>query len=108
MPDCPRVLVPFIPEEAMWIHTAAETAGVKCSTMRLWCATYGLGRRIGRPWRVSRVALAMHMDGDAAALNAYQAGDRTTEIDVGYYKRLGLSHLLTEGTGRNRPVAHAK
>jgi hypothetical protein len=101
MNEFPKVLVPFIPGEGMKIHHAAKFASVGASTMRSWCALYGLGRRIGRPWTVSRVALQMHLDADTKALKAYHSGDRTSEIVVAYYRRLGLDHLLVEKSFRD-------
>src|SRR5215218_8766906 len=43
---------------------------------------------------VSRVALAMPLDGDADALAAYLAGDRHGVLVAPYYERLGLGALL--------------
>jgi hypothetical protein len=40
----------------------------------------------------------MLLDGDDAALQAYLEGDRTTELVVGYYRRLGLGGALDEMT----------
>ena len=42
---------------------------------------------------VSRVALAMFLDGDGRALRAYHAGDRTRDIVAGYFERAGLADL---------------
>ena len=109
MSDFPQILVPYFPKEAMWLHDAAEFAEVGCSTMRLWCAEYGLGRKLcgGRPWRVSRVALAMHLDGDRAALKAYHGGDRTSALVVGYYSRFGLARALAESLSRENFIARS-
>jgi hypothetical protein len=97
--EFPEVLVPYVAEEAMKItgkKGAAEIAGVDPSTMRRWCVTEGLGRRQGRPWLVSRVALRMYLDGDKAALKAYHSGDLTSDLITKYYDRLGLSQVLKE------------
>lgn len=55
----------------------------------------GMGRRIGGgTWSVSKVALAMFLDGDQRALRAYHAGDRTSELIAGYFERSGLGDLV--------------
>ena len=73
----PQVLVPFDKREAMTLRQAAEHAGKSEGTVRMWCERYGIGRRVaGGPWGVSRVALAMLLDGNAEALAAYHTGDR--------------------------------
>jgi hypothetical protein len=52
---------------------------------------HGLGRRVGGgPWLVSKVGLAMFLDGDAKALRAYHSGDRTDPKVIGYFERAGL------------------
>lgn len=54
-----------------------------------------MGRRIGGgTWSVSKVALAMFLDGDQRALRAYHAGDRTSELIAGYFERSGLGDLV--------------
>ncbi|GLI92992.1 hypothetical protein [Methylocystis echinoides] len=54
-------------------------------------AVHRIGRRIaGGPWRVSRVALLMLLDGDAAALRAYKCGDRASDRVAQYFLRAGL------------------
>jgi hypothetical protein len=56
---------------------------------------HGLGRRIGGgTWSVSKVALAMHLDGDLKALRAYHAGNRNAPRVVSYFEREGLRFLL--------------
>ncbi|WP_363351853.1 hypothetical protein [Methylocystis echinoides] len=40
--------------------------------------------------RVSRVALAMHLDGDEEALRLYLSGDRVSARVAGYFRRAGL------------------
>jgi hypothetical protein len=39
---------------------------------------------------VSRVALAMFLDGDAKALRAYHAGNRSDPRVIAYFERAGL------------------
>jgi hypothetical protein len=87
-----KILYPFDKLECITLKEAAGIAGKSESTMRGWCETHGLGRRVGGgTWAVSRVALAMFLDGDFKALRAYHAGDRTSEIVAAYFARFGLS-----------------
>ena len=52
---------------------------------------HGLGRRIGGGvWSVSRVALAMFLDGNRNALRAYHQCDRVSEAVFAYFRRAGL------------------
>ena len=39
-------------------------------------------------------ALAMFLDGDVKALQAYHSGDRTGPIVMPYFERVGLGYLL--------------
>jgi hypothetical protein len=58
--------------------------------MRGWVEAHGLGRRIGGgTWSVSRVALAMFLDGDERALRAYHGGDRSSDLVMVYFQRSG-------------------
>jgi hypothetical protein len=69
-------------------ETAADIAGKSESTMRTWCEEHGLGRRVGGgTWSVSKVALAMFLDGNKRASWTYHAGDRTSEVVRPYFKR---------------------
>lgn len=89
--DRRKILVPFRLDEAIPLKEAASIAG-KCErTLQHWCARYGLGRRIGWAWHVSRVALAMHMDGNREALAAYHAGTRAGPLVDPYYERARLN-----------------
>src|SRR3712207_3535435 len=77
--SAPRVLLPFDRREAITVGAAANITGRAERTIRDWCEAHHLGRRIGgSPWIVSRVALAMFLDGDEPALAAYLAGDRSS------------------------------
>jgi hypothetical protein len=92
-----RVLVPFNKREGMTLRQAALVAGKSESTLRNWCVDYGIGRRVGGGiWTVSRVALAMHLDGDRGALAAYLDGDRSVESVIAYFHRLDLGALIRE------------
>ena len=69
--------------------------------MRGWCEEHGLGRRIGGgSWMVSRVGLAMFLDGDIKALRAYHAGDRESELVTLYFRRAALGFAaITKSAG---------
>jgi hypothetical protein len=76
--------------ECISLKEAAGVAGKSESTMRAWVEEHGLGRRIGGgTWSVSRVALAMFLDGDDRALRAYHAGERSSELVMVYFQRSG-------------------
>jgi hypothetical protein len=87
------IVQPFDKREC--INLKADIAGKSESTLRAWCEEHGLGRRIGGgTWSVTKVALAMFLDGDLKALRAYHAGDRTSASVTGYFKRAGLGDLF--------------
>jgi hypothetical protein len=89
--DDRKILVPFDKRECISLKEAAGIAGKSESTMRAWVEEHGLGRRIGGgTWSISRIALAMFLDGDHKALRAYLAGDRTGETVARYFVRAGL------------------
>ncbi len=91
MLDGPKVLVPYDRREAVTLRLAAEIAGRSESTLRSWCQKDSIGRRVaGGPWQVSLPALLMLLDGDENALEAYRAGDRSSERVLGYFFRAGL------------------
>jgi hypothetical protein len=82
------ILQPFDKRECISLKQAADTAGKSESTMRSWCEAHGLGRRVGGGvWQVSKVALAMFLDGDLKALRAYHTGDRTSGLVVPFFRR---------------------
>jgi hypothetical protein len=93
--DDRKILSPFDKREGISLKQAADIAGKSASTLRGWCEVYGLGRRVGGgTWSVSKVALAMFLDGDAKALRAYHAGDRTDARVIAYFERAGLGDLV--------------
>ena len=97
----PLVLVPYDRREAMSLREAAKIAGRCESTVRGWCGMFDLGRRIGNgPWQVSRVALAMFLDGADSALRAYLAGDRTGPLVEPYFV------MLKPRPGHTTPINH--
>jgi hypothetical protein len=86
-----KILSPFDRRECISLKEATNVAGKSESTMRGWCDEHGLGRRIGGgTWSVSKVALAMFLDGDTKALRAYHAGNRTGELVAAYFRRAGI------------------
>jgi hypothetical protein len=91
-----RVLHPFHRDEAITIKKAAGIADKSEGTVRNWCNEHEIGRRIaGGTWSVSRVALAMLLDGANGALGMYLRGERQHESVATYYRTLGLGHLLS-------------
>lgn len=83
-----RVLIPFDVREGIDLSGAAKRAGKSQTTIRNWCSQRGLGRRVGGGvWVVSKVALAMHLDGDDKALAAYLSGDRSSQPVKMYFDR---------------------
>jgi hypothetical protein len=86
----PQVLVPFHRGEVLSIAGAADIAGRSVRTLREWCQLHYIGRRIGGQWAVSKVALAMHLDGNRDALNGYLSGDRSSPAIVAYFERCGM------------------
>jgi hypothetical protein len=87
----PQVLRPYHRSEALSIAEAARLAGRSVRTVREWCARLDIGRRVGGQWAVSRVALAMFLDGDRDALACYLRGDRTSWTVMAYFERCGIS-----------------
>ncbi|OPH84128.1 hypothetical protein [Nitrobacter vulgaris] len=84
-------LIPYDKREGIPLNVAAERAGKSPGTVRNWCIEHGIGRRVGGgQWIVSKVALAMFLDGDYEALRRYKSGDRSSDCVVAYFKREGL------------------
>jgi hypothetical protein len=85
------VLVPFDPREGIGLEDAARRSGKSATTVRNWCNQHGLGRRVGGGvWIASKVALAMHLDGDKGALKIYLSGDRSSPQVKSYFDRCGV------------------
>ncbi|UPJ63519.1 helix-turn-helix domain-containing protein [Bradyrhizobium sp. 191] len=84
------VLTPYNPSEVLTLQQAADRAKKSPGTIRNWCESEGLGRRIGGKWCVSKVALEMYLDGETGALARYLDGDRQAADVVSYFKRFGL------------------
>jgi hypothetical protein len=83
-------LSPYDTKEGLTLVQAAVRAGRSPGTIRNWCESEGLGRRIGGKWCVSKVALEMYLDGETGALARYLDGDRQAADVVSYFKRFGL------------------
>jgi hypothetical protein len=87
----PAVLRPFVAAEAIDSPTAAKIARVSTVTIRNWCQWHHIGRRIGDGfYRVSLPALTMFLEGDQAALDAYLAGDRQSDLVLKYFVRTSV------------------
>ena len=100
----PQILIPFDRREAMTRRDAAKLAGKSEGTVRTWCCQHDIGRRVaGGPWCVSRIALAMLLDGDGDALAAYLAGERHGPLVASYFERFGLGALLRAWRPGARP-----
>jgi hypothetical protein len=92
-----RTLDPFAVEERIFVKEAAAIAGKSERTLRTWCDVHGIGRRVGGgTWAVSKVALAMWLDGDLEALAAYRdrGARKSSEPVANYYRRCNLADLL--------------
>src|SRR5215472_10867363 len=88
------IMVPFDARESLSIAAAAKLSGKAPNTIRLWAERYGIGRKNGGDWHISRVALQIFLDGDTATLNAYHAADRTDAAVRCYFERVGCGALL--------------
>jgi hypothetical protein len=96
----PQVLRPYHRSEALSIAEAAKLAGRSVRTVREWCGRLDLGRRSGQ-WAVSRVVLAMFLDGDREALTACLRGDRSSTAVRAYFERCGVPVSKSiDGVGR--------
>jgi hypothetical protein len=87
----PQVLRPFNRTEVLSVAEAALVAGRSERTIRDWCARLDIGRHVGGQWAVSRVGLAMFLDGDRDALAAYLRGDRSSPTIIEYFARYNVS-----------------
>ena len=92
----PQVLRPFHRSEVLSVAEAASMAGKSVRTIRDWCLLRDVGRRIGGRWAVSKVALAMLLDGNKEALAAYLTGDRSSSTIKSYFDRCDVP-LLRRG-----------
>jgi hypothetical protein len=87
MNDEPKILIPYDRVEACTVKIAARIAGVSERTVQNWAMQHQIGRRIaGGPWRISRPALQMLLDGDKGALREYLKGERGGRV-AKYFER---------------------
>jgi hypothetical protein len=86
----PAILRPFHRSEVLSIEQAAFIANKSKRTIREWVLLHDLGRRIGGHWVVSKVALAMWLDGNKDALSRYLAGDRSSPTITEYFEHCGV------------------
>jgi hypothetical protein len=89
--DRRQVLIPFDPRECISRSDAAKQAGVTVGAISGWCVKFGIGRRIGGHWKISKVALRMHLEGAGEALAAYHAGNRADPKVIAYLEEAGLT-----------------
>jgi Helix-turn-helix domain len=89
-PDRYFVLTPLDHAEALTLQEAADRSKKVAGTIRNWCESEGIGRRIGGKWYVSKVALEMYLDGEEDALARYLRGDRESKDVIAYFNRFGL------------------
>ena len=87
----PQVLRPYNAQEAITTADACRIAGKALRTIVEWCQRYCIGRKVKGRWAVSRVALAMLLDGDEEDLRLYLSGDRQSDSVVNYFHRLNVS-----------------
>ena len=109
MSEVCMTLIPYDKREGIPLNVAAERAGKSPGTIRNWCIEHGIGRRVGGgQWTVSKVALAMFLDGDEEALRLYKAGDRSSAKVLVYFERMGIADLVIHGDhGLSRITAGA-
>jgi hypothetical protein len=87
-----HILRPFDRKEAISVHEAAKIAGRSERTIQIWATNHHIGRRVeGGPWLISKVALAMFLDGRRDLLKRYLDGDRTSGEVLDYFRRQGLA-----------------
>lgn len=86
----PQVLRPYNRAEAMTVAEAAVEARRSPRTVRDWALLHDLGRKIAGRLALSKVALAMWLDGNKLALALYLAGDRSSELIRRYFEDCGV------------------
>lgn len=84
------VLTPLDHAEALTLQAAADRSRKVAGTIRNWCESEGIGRRVGSKWYVSKLALEMYLDGEEDALARYLREDRESKDVIAYFKRFGL------------------
>jgi len=89
--DARQILIPYDPREAISAKEAARRAGCCGVTIKTWCETIGIGRKVAGRWQVSAPALAMYLENNLDALAAYHQGERSGELVGSYFRREGLN-----------------
>jgi hypothetical protein len=97
----PKVLVPFDLQEAISTGTAAAKSGRTPRTIRNWCETDGIGRKVGGRLRISVVALQMKLEENRKALTLYRDGNREDPRVVAYFQREGIGGLIQKWRAQN-------
>ncbi len=85
-----QVLTDYDRREAISLSQAAYIANRTVETVRGWAANKDIGRKVAGRWAISHPCLLAFLEGDQAALEAYWAGDRTSENVVKYFNRAGV------------------
>ena len=89
------------PRERLTTAEAAKIAGKTERCIRLWCESFGLGRRItiagASPWVLSRPLFLCFLDGPAGQVEVrrFNEGEPAGPRLRAHYERLGLVDLLT-------------
>lgn len=86
-----QILRPFNPVESISVAAACVRSGRSGNTIRNWCRDFGIGRKIGGEYFVSRPALEMQLDGNEGALALYLGGQRSSEEVLRYFRMVGLT-----------------
>jgi hypothetical protein len=84
------VLKPYDPFDAIGIKAACELSGGSRARVIQLCEQYGLGRKIGARWAISKVALHAFLNDDKEGLRAYLAGDRSGPAVTSAYRAAGV------------------
>lgn len=85
-------LVPLPFCDKVDVRAASQLAGVSGQTVRRWCDRYGIGAKpSGDGWdrwayEVSLPGLRMVMTQDWTALEAFRAGDRSSELVARHFE----------------------
>ncbi|TIL29362.1 hypothetical protein [Mesorhizobium sp.] len=73
----PQKVQKLFSRETISVSIAAKRARKTPETVINWCKKYGIGKQLSHrsPWRVDPLGLAIVINGDPDALEAYQRGD---------------------------------
>lgn len=89
------------------LKVAAAIANVTCPTLVNWSKQDGIGYQVhqGAPWRIHAAAALMRSEGNRAALAAYVAGDRTSELVQPFIDQVAAA---LEETARRKRAAQER